>query len=445
MPSAKLCERNPIPSRRRRRKVGVDKENIPPGEILKPLYNLVQDDKLDLKMKEKPNDFNIADFTYVARSTASCQFWEKQSPSFIECVLQTSQKFSSTQGILQLQDLHVDLLNECRKCIKEIVEEKHWSERLQSNLYVATHGLRAATVVLDGDDRKSHDSMIKILYHSLVTVSDRISHIIKIDTVVAICIALYECLGRLLLTLSSEGLEFESINGSFMNFPIPTKSQKMLNCSSIPRHQLFKIGIHSTLAVLKVIFHHKKCGNIEDKTTGKMFGILTDLSYDFTDVMCETISHVCLVWVRVYAGNGAKSLEIISFAKGAHRLLWDAAASEGNNKKAMYLRRAAILALLLKVDDSVDDLPNEIERELLQKCGEPALNWAWKTAATYVQKTEIAVPSLEDSNLQQFHFQIGKVLDDLFLLLPRKTMSYIEYCTYRVLHVGIRPKQNVSL
>ena len=368
---------------------------------------------IDIDLKKNVSIENDA-FAIAAKSSTSASFWKKQSSSYVATVLESSRTLSGTAP-LQLQESESALLNACRASVKAATEEKHYGVKLLNELLVATHGLRALTTIVD-----TPDTAMKLVYHAIVTLSDRLMTATKDDEIqraVSIGLALYETLGALLKGV--ENIKFVASKSTLFLFPVPLSSSK----SSSPA-QVLKIGIQSTLAVCNILMRQKRSYNTLE--FGKVVAKIMTRD-DSVEVVRNAVLKVCIPWNQMHATNKESHKECVTFAKAAHRLLWDAAASSPHDNIALALRRDAILALVLA---TTDKSPATITRLVSTKCSELAATYAWKAAATHVKQVKLGVPAKE---LRQFHTVIGKVLDSI---ATPKCLSYIEYCAYRALHVG---------
>ncbi|KAI2500125.1 Peptidase family C50 [Fragilaria crotonensis] len=371
-------------------------------------------------------------FGRAARSCAAASFWKKQSSSYMDAILECSRTLSKRAAPLQLIESEEALLNACRQSVKAATEQKVFGETLVQELTVATHALRALTTILFG----SPLTPIKLVYHAIVTLSDRLQNaentaISKSNDgtrsmALSIGVALYEILGNFLK--DSSLCTFEA-SAALFEFPVPTS-----NTTRADVQQPLKIGIQSTLAVCNVLLRHKKPFSTSEFGPGVASVMLLKTT---VDIVKQIVLLVIVRWTRTYAATPKSHKELISFTKAAHRLLWDVAASQTNHDTALELRRDAILALILCDDDT---LGSDVRMLISTACSELASSYAWKAAASYVQQTKLLIPVEGTQNpLYRFHDVIGKALARI--ARPR-CMSYLEYCSYRSLHMGIQREKS---
>ena len=369
-------------------------------------------------------------FVHAARSCAAASFWKKQSSSYIDAILECSRTFSKGTAPLHLLESDEALLNACRQSVKAATELKSFDDKLTKELLVATHALRAlTTIVID-----TPQTPIKLVYHAIVTLSDRLQNSNRsvdkgeLAQAISIGVALYETLPQFLK--DSRHCSFKSSEALFA-FPVPT-----FNTAGADLQQLLKIGIQSTLALCNILLRHSQPFSTSEFGSG-VTNVLLESTATVQIVRCNVLN-IIVPWTRTYAANTEAHKEFLSFTKAAHRLLWDAAASQANHDDALEIRRDAILALVLCADDT---LGRDVRQQISIACSELASTYAWKAAATYVQQTKLAIPvEARHGGLYRFHDDIGSAL---IRIARPDCISYIEYCAYRSLHVGIRSSSSL--
>jgi hypothetical protein len=392
-------------------------------------------DKLppEIDLKKCTIDEDDGAFHRAARSCTAASFWNKQSSSYMDTILECSRTLSKRAAPLQLIESEEALLNACRQSVKAATEQKVFGDTLMRELTVATHALRAlATILVDNPQ-----TPIKLVYHAIVTLSDRLQNanstaISKNNDgmrSMALSIALYETLGHFLK--DSRLCTFVASTALFA-FPVPSS-----NTASSDVQQLLKIGVQSTLGVCNVLLRHIKPFSISEFGSGVTNVMLRNTT---VDVVKHIVLLVIVPWTRTFAANAKNHNELISFTKAAHRLLWDVAASQTNHDDALEMRRDAILALVLCDDET---LGSDVRMLISAACSELASSYAWKAAASYVQQTKLLIPVEETRNpLYRFHDVIGNVLARI---ARSRCMSFLEYCSYRSLHVGVRRAESPCL
>jgi hypothetical protein len=368
-------------------------------------------------------------FGSAARSCKASSFWKKQSSSYMDAILDCSRTFSKGTAPLQLLESEEALLSACRQSVKEATEQKTFGDNLIRELMVATHALRAlTTIVVD-----TSLTPIKLVYHAMVTLSDRMQNdkcnknISELSLAISIGVALYETLGRFLD--DSRLCRFGSSTALF-SFPVPT-----CNTTCEDLQQLLKIGIQSSLALCNVLRLH--IAPFSTSTFGASVASVM-MRNTTVEIIKDIVLQVIVPWARTYAANSESHKELVSFSKAAHRLLWDVASTQASHDDALELRRDAILALVLCAND--DETEHDTRLQISTAWSELASTYAWKAAATYVQQTKLTVPVESTHALCRFHTEIGHVL---VRIAQPCCMSYIEYCACRSLHVGMRMTASV--
>lgn len=391
---------------------------------------------IDLNLKKSTFSDEVSEFEAASQSSAAASFWEKQSTDYVARILESSRALSATIGILQLKESETSLLNACRTCVKAATEKKTWSTSLYNNLFVAAHGLRALHLVVD-----TPETCIKLAYHSIVTLSDRLmtapTELTDVTKASCLALALYEILGCLFRGLRIDHIKFVA-SGALLRFPVPKQSSKPTSSSTLPLRQATKIGAQTTLAVCQILFQFSKNGEGRAKSSfGKSLSSLLENIHSLRGVLRDTIQQVSTPWNRMYARNEDCDKEVKTFVKSAHRLLWEAAESTTTDR-ALDWRGDAIYALVMATGD--DFVPDEIWKSLpatLATCRELATVNASKAAAAHVKEHKLTTPVQDEtSDLFRFHETIGRALERL--KLSTSMISYVEYLGYRTLHLGIR-------
>lgn len=426
-----------ITARRRRKKApsARGKENV------QSRFENFED--IDLNLKKSTFSDEVSEFETASQSSAAASFWKKQSTDYVARILESSRALSAGIGILQLKESETSLLNACRTCVKAATEKKTWSTSLYNNLFVAAHGLRALHLVVD-----TPETCIKLAYHSIVTLSDRLmaapTELTDVTKASYLALALYEILGCLFRGFRIDHTKFVASTG-LMRFPVPKQSSKPTSSSTLPLRQATKIGAQTTLAVCQILFQFSKNGEARAKSSfGKSVSSLLENIHSLRGILRDTIQQVSTPWNRMCARNKDCDTEVKTFVKAAYRLLWEAAESTTTDR-ALDWRGDAIFALVMATDD--DFVPDEIWKSLpatLATCKELAAVNASKAAAAHVKEHKLTTPVQDEtSDLFRFHETMGRALERL--KLSTSMISYAEYLGYRTLHLGIREGSDCNL
>jgi hypothetical protein len=399
----------------------------------------------------------IAIFRAAAASTSEASFWKKHT-KLMECVVDASMSIAKTPaGTLLLEDHALDLLNGCRKVLKEAKESKDTAGTLAC-LCVGVHGLRAICRTITGGSKQ--DAAVKLFFHAIVTAEDitgRTKDIDALEMQRAACysLAAYEALGKLLKLYSVEtskgstGVVIFTIAPKQESdplagvFPIPTKTSVEQVPGSLSIDLVCSIGIQSTIAASRILTRLVQLKKrIRGSPVAEFNGIVESLPDKESPVpiALHLIRRILLPWILFLASNSDQDCakQVSSHARDAHRILWDVASSIAQSKEdaeeCLSLRGNALSALLLG-GDTGSQLPSRLRSALMKKHFENACTYAWKAAVSYVQ---LAAPSTSapcPDPLRRYHEDIGRLLDAF--ADDEDCLAYTEYCAYRAFHVGL--------
>ena len=395
-------------------------------------------------------------------------------PKLAQTVVHISITSSTTIDSLGLDEHAPSLLVLSRKLIKEASleasgksEPKSQKKNLsvKDNLFVAVHILRSIAFALSDEatvERK--EALLKMFFH-LISSSRKNEECYK-----SITLAGYEGLTKVLSTYSikqcrGDGKEqlisFKPIhkdNDSSYDlnqrilFAVPsTARRKMtdLKAGSMTTRQLSTIAFQTTIAVAKAVLALEDdqllsyenlgltvCGNfdcIKESTITPWHRIALDL-----------LHQVHGPWLMMLAKTSTQEREVakeaISYSKGIHRLLWDAASarklplasSSKTSRKiemdCLELRKRAILHLLTSTGNSKLDL-------LIRKTSlESGCLYAWKAASVFVQQMS-SESDRDKSVLCRYYEDTDAAFADLNNSNPHIPMGFVEYSIHRSLHL----------
>jgi hypothetical protein len=396
----------------------------------------------------------IAIFRAAAASTSEANFWKTHS-KLMECVVDASMSIAKTpDGTLLLDDHALDLLNGCRKVLKEAKERTDIAGTLEC-LCVGVHGLRAICRTITA--RSKQDAAVKLLFHAIVTAEDitgRTKDSLEMQRAACYSLAAYEALGKLLKLYSVETSKGSGVvtftiapkqEGDPLAgvFPIPTKtSTEQVPPGSLSIDLVCSIGIQSIIAASRILTRlvlMKK--RIRGSPVAEFNGIVDSLLNDESPVpmAVHLIRRILLPWILFLASNSDQDCtkQVTSHGRDAHRILWDAASSIAQSKEdveeCLSLRGNAVAALLLG-GDTGSQLPSRLRSALIQKHFENACTYAWKAAVSYFQLVAPASSAPCPDPLRRYHEEIGRLLD---AFADEDCLAYTEYCAYRAFHVGL--------
>jgi hypothetical protein len=422
------------------------------------------DDFARLSLERKPNTSStftpksesrrdvIAIFRAAAASTSEATFWKKHT-KLMECVVAASMSITNTPaGTLLLEDHALDLLNGCRKVLKEAKERKDIAGTLEC-LCVGVHGLRAIFRTITA--RSKQDAAVKLLFHAIVTAEDitgRTKDSLEMQRAACYSLASYEALGKLLKLYSvqtSKGTgiviftiapkqESDPLVGVF---PIPTKTSTEQVPGSLSIDLVCSIGIQSTIAASRILTRLSPMKKrIRGSPVAEFNGIVESLLENESPVpiAVHLIRRILLPWISFLASNSDQDCtkQVTSHGRDAHRILWDAASSIAQSKEdaqaCLSLRGNAVAALLL--GDTGSQLPSRLRSALMKKHFESACTYAWKAAVSYFQLVTPSTSAPCPDPLRRYHEEIGRLLD---AFADEDCLAYTEYCAYRAFHVGL--------
>lgn len=422
--------------------------------------------------------------------TAS-SLWEKDHPErLVEFVIGSSltndDKRGSNNGAFLVLDEHGSaLLSFSRKLIKDVADVKTGTETttkttmLQApadNLFVAVHILRSVAFALsDSISLEKRESLLKMLYHLITTAShyalmddDTDTHAmddfrIKLGL---IAMAGYEGLGYALSNYSTRPNDqknvttFEVVFDSNRDqrrplFAVPRKSSKskMGDPGSMDIQQLCTIALKITAVVARTIcgLFCQPSSNSPESRPYSMYGRLGSAIENDPDNIHELAINIMAAvqqpWLDLLAKvifNAEKDVlkEVTTFAKGWHRVLWDAA----SNLKASQLIRSTTST----TQHSVEEICLEFRKHgillLLPETSVPKVNkivrkssldlactFAWKAATVFHQNTWGSTSGLE---LSSFYEEVDAKFQSFLQLEADIPFEYSEFLAYKALHTS---------
>lgn len=394
----------------------------------------------------------IAIFRAAAASTSEASFWKKHTP-LMECVVDASMSIAKTpDGTLLLEDHALDLLNGCRKVLKQAKESKDIASTLEC-LCVGVHGLRAICRTITGGSKQ--DAAMKLLFHAIVTADDitgRTKDSMEMQRAACYSLAAYEALGKLLKLYSVQISKGTGVvvfttapkqeNDPLASvFPIPAKTSAKQVPGTLSIDLVCSIGIQSTIAASRILTRLSQLKKtIRGSPVAEFNGVVESILEKESPVpiAVHLIRRILLQWISFLASNSEQDCtkQVTSHGRDAHRTLWDAASSIAQSKEhveeCLSLRRNALAALLL--GDTGSQLPSKLRLALIKKHFENACTYAWKAAVTYFQLVSPSASAPCPDPLRRYHDEIGQLLDAFAV---EDCLAYTEYCAYRALHVGL--------
>jgi hypothetical protein len=440
-------------NRRRRRdpiaSTSSEKENL--GDDAARL-SLERKPDIPLTSKSESRSDVIAIFRAAAASTSEANFWKKHT-KLMECVVDASMSIAKTpDGTLLLEDHALDLLNGCRKVLKEAKESKDISGTLEC-LCVGVHGLRAICRTITGGSKQ--DAAVKLLFHAIVTAEDitgRTKDSLEMQRAACYSLAAYEALGKLLKLYSVQtskgtGVVVFTIAPKQENdplagvFPIPAKTSVEQVPGSLSIDLVCSIGIQSTIAASRILTRLSPMKKRIRRTPLAEFNGIVESILDTESpvpIAVHLLRRILLQWISFLASNSEQDCtkQVTSHGRDAHRILWDAASSIAQSKEdaeeCLSLRGNAVAALLL--GDTGSPLPSRLRPALIKKHFENACTYAWKAAVSYFQLVSPSTSAPCPDPLRLYHEEIGRLLE---AFADEDCLAYTEYCAYRAFHVGV--------
>jgi hypothetical protein len=421
--------------------------------------------------------------------------WEDHPERLVESVMGSSlTKRGENKGTFLLLDKHMSaLLSFSRKLIKDVTDGTTTNERNTKatnhpldpvdNLFVAVHILRSLVFVLaESIPVKKKETLLKLLYHLITTAGERA---LMDDQYVDSCrirlgritMAGYEGLGYALshCTTKPNGqrhvitfeIPFETgvAPRRMPLFAVPQKSSQtnQYDLGSMGIRQLCTIALKTTAVVAKTILNIHSQSNLAltDASTssiiyGSWIGDRENWMGDAHEIAISILINVQSPWLdllaQIHDVEKDAVNELISYAKSAHRLLWDAAlnlksgksskttASTQNTAASMCLelRKNAILLLL-----PLTSFPkvNNMLRKAFLEC---ACTYSWKAATVFYQH---GGKSLENE-LTVFYEEVDAKIHGFLGLEVTVPLEYCEYFAFKAFHTKLsspRPCRPLSV
>jgi hypothetical protein len=405
-------------------------------------------------------------------SVQSSTLWEDPKNQLVESVMESSLTKRGDKGAFLLLDEHVSaLLSYGRKLIREVADTKASTTAAAfDNLLVAVHILRAVAFVLaDSISTEKQESLMKLLYHLITTAAE---YSLMEDANKAleglrirlslISMSGYEGLGYALSKYATKSNDQKYTVTFRMVFDTKTDSRRQL--FAVPRtssnqskssvdpgsmsvRQLCTIAMKTTAAVTKAVCNmhgilDRDCSYVRNASMYCSLGKdLEDGVSNVQEIAIKIFTVVQQPWLDLLARTSCTendtAKELLSYAKGAHRVLWDAASnlktdnpdhstsSINTEVTCLELRKHAILFLLPKTS-----VP-KINKLLHNSYFESACTYAWKAAAVFHQKSKAASTN---SELLGFYKDVEAKLQSFLQVEAVLPMEYVEYFAYKALH-----------
>lgn len=428
---------------------------------------------------------------------------ESLTKSLVEASLSLPQVSESATTMYALEDETTsrDVLSTCRKIVKleagnAAKPNPDEVEGSLQGLFASVHGLRALSVLSPEIARS--EAILRLLYHLITAGSSLLTTLheqkakatskkknSKIDRLMELaettCFAGYQAMCHILKHFSipsgktdGKTIEFEICDhdnhpsqwSSLFEVPILVERGPQKASSTMTVAQVFTISAQSTLAIAKMManstlhdtgpfscFPNSPTGH-DEELPEQLAPAQSAASYLIIGVGLSWASFVSNG--KISDKDGAIAKETVSFCQRAHRILWELSSricktSEGGQKGrdgCLELRKHALLILLgqsLGHTASYDSLSTQSStgKYLREKHFENICAMASKTATNYFQQQS----SLERPELTNFHLDLGSSLDNAVSCLPETTesVSYVEYCAHRALHVRRQSKDHTTL
>jgi hypothetical protein len=415
----------------------------------------------------------------LRKVTISSSLW-KEHPQLLEIVIRAS-LFRTADGYLFLDGHSSSLISLVRKLVKDAtasVGAENGSGRLH-NLFVAVHVLRAITFVLRKSCIERKESLLKLFYHLITTVSDTKRNADAIEgsmTLRAGLIALagYEGLGQVLSTYSTQSkdgdqriMRFELVRDKATDkrilFSVPssninqTRKVKDPTLGTLNARQLCTIALQTTSVVAHAIKSFMNPSITKDLQTflppcyGSLGWILAERLEGLNCVLIEILKGVNEPWLLFLAKSNPDepdpAKEVVNYAKGAHRLLWDAASQLKTNSdgtkdmevERLELRKTAIELLL--PNTSVHNVDNLIRKSIL----DVACTYAWKAATVFAQNCSkgTSTNAGHEKHLSLFYRNMDSSLEKFVSADQPIPLGFVEFIANKYLQVPSESLGNI--
>jgi hypothetical protein len=405
--------------------------------------------------------------------TVSSPLWEN-NPNLVNVLISAS-LFKTASSYMFLYEHSTPLTNLTRKLIKDVTTNDGGDQQRKQldNLYIAVHILRAIAFVHATTSMERKESLLKLFYHLINTASsiNRATKTMDGSIVVRaglIALAGYEGLGRVLSVYSTHSqdsnqqqlIHFDLVKDSDTHqrilFSVPSrkinhgKKGKDATIGSMSRRQLSTIALQTTSAVCNVIlsFFNPSIKNRIHHSQPLCYGsigyIVSDNMERLHSVLVELSRRVHEPWLLFLAQSSLDepelAKEVVSYAKGIHRLVWDAAtqlksASEdetiGMEIECLQLRKVAI-ELLLPTTSVV-----HVDKLIRTYLFESACTYAWKAATVFFQCSSQSSPisSASKSEIAKFYKDLDSTFQKDLIGNYAIPLGFVEYVAYQSLHV----------
>lgn len=410
----------------------------------------------------------------LSNVTASSRLWEDH-PRSVNILIRASvlKKASSS---LFMHENSTPLINLTRKLIKDATT-KDTGDRQQiqvDNLFVAVHILRAIAFVHANASIERKESLLKLFYHLINTASDINRDSKTLDGSIGvrgglIALAGYEGLGQVLAEYSTQDrgsnqklIHFDLVKYSHTDqriiFSVPrtnvNQSRKVKDSTigTMSTRQLSTIALQTTNAASNVILSFlnpsvkKRLQHSLPSCYGSLGSIVSDNFERLHSVLVGVSRRVHEPWLLFFAKSSPDepelAKEVVSYAKGIHRLLWDAATQLKSSSddetnfmetECLELRKAAIELLLPST--SVDYVDTMIRTSLFDS----ACTYAWKAATVFSQCSTQGSPisGESSSNLANFYQDMDSLFKKVLVGNHAIPLGFVEYVAYQSLHIKL--------
>jgi hypothetical protein len=437
----------------------------------------------------EPYETTVKDFRESLQRTSVLSTLWSDFPDLARTLVRISLSGSSTADALGLDGHASALLSFCRKLIKDVSVEASGGGggdtngkqtkkvSLENNLFVAVHILRSMAFIFeDAATTERKEALIKMFFHLISsTRSDRSENKERCKW---IALAGFEGLAKVLSNYSIEqklgdgknwSLSFPLIRteiGSGILFVIPSTARRKktnseassFKAGSVSVRQLSTIAFQTTMVAVKAMLSLEDgfslpYGNPGSTLSGEFDSGSEKRICSWHGVALELLQRIHGPWLTLLASASINereaAKEVLSYSKGIHRLLWDAAStlkSSSNSatntilqveKDCLELRKHAILHLLPSTGISKLDL-------LIRKTSfESGCTYAWKAASVFSQHLT-SDSTTGNPLLSTFYEDLDSLFARLISMDPIVPLGFVEYRMHRSLHMGSSPSLSAA-
>jgi hypothetical protein len=347
---------------------------------------------------------------------------------------------------------------------------------LENNLLVAVHILRSMAFCLsDAATNERKEALLKMFFHLISSTHSERRRNKHMERCKWIALAGYEGLAKVLSNYSIQqktgdgkdkvvsfsqtptefGTETDanqrivSVVPSAMRRKKTNSDNLFYKAGSMSVRQLSTIVFQTTMIVAKAMLSMEDgltlpYGNAGTILLGKLENGGEARSCRWQGAALELLQRIHGPWLMLLASTSVNeretAKEVLSYSKGIHRMLWDAAStlkSTSNSAPSVSrrveldclgLRKRAILHLLASTGTSKLDL-------LIRRTSfESGCNYAWKAASVFAKNLSSDFATGE-SLLTRFYEDLGSAFARMILLDPKAPLGFVEYKAHRALHM----------